>query len=141
MTTFIKNRSPILWVLILITMLVLTWLFPSSRSIIEAAFLLVSLALASLAVVAKNREPYRQGKLTRGAFVGHSLFDIFSIVLAMASAGLVAQYIAQLMMAQIGSTQGVVPIAAVIVVSLLVGISTGLLMKRIRRQVLRTAHQ
>jgi hypothetical protein len=140
MTAFIKNHSPIFWVLILVTMLVLTWLFPSFRLIIEVTFLLVSLALASLVVVAKNWEPYQQGKLTRGALVGHSIFDIFSIVLAMASAGLAANFIAQLMMSQAGGRQSVVQIAAVIVVSLLAGISIGLLMKRIRRQVLRPSH-
>ena len=139
MTTFIKKRTPILWALILITMLVLTWLFPSSRGIVEATFLFVSLALASLVVVAKNREAYRQGKLSRTGFVGHSLFDVFSILLAMVGAGLLANSVAQMMNSQLGSN--IISILAVIVVSLVAGMGIGVLMRRIRRQVLTPSQQ
>jgi hypothetical protein len=95
----------------------------------------VSLALASLTVVARNRELYRQGRLARGGLVGHSLFDVVSIVLAMAAAGwLASSTTARFIASQAGS--GLVTIAAVIVASLLGGIGIGLLMKRIRRRVL-----
>ena len=139
MTTFFKKRTPILWALILITMLVLTWLYPSSRGIIEGTFLFVSLALASLVVVAKNREAYRQGKLRGRAFVGHSLFDVFSILLAMVAAGLLANSIAQMMNVQLGSH--IISILTVIAVSLLAGMGIGVLMRCIRRRVLTPSHQ
>ena len=139
MTTFLKNRSTLIFVLLLLTMLLLTWLFPSARFVIEGTFILVSLALASLVVVGKNRESYQQGKLTRGAFVGHSLFDVFSVLLAMTAAGLLANSVAQILMAQAGSD--VRTMAAVLATSLLAGISIGMLMKRIRRQVLTPSNQ
>ena len=139
MTTFLKDRSTLIFVLLLLAMLILTWLFPSSRFLIEAAFLLVSLALASLVVVGKNRESYKQGKLTRGAFVGHSLFDVFSVLLAMAATGWLAHSVAQILMAQAGSD--VRTLAAVLAASLLAGVSIGMLMKRIRRQVLSPSNQ
>jgi hypothetical protein len=125
--------------LILVSTLVLTGLFPSSRGIIHVTFLSVSLALASLVVVAKNREAYRQGKLARRAFVGHSIFDVFSILLAMVGAGLLANVIAQMMNVQVGSN--IVRIVAVIAVSVLAGMGIGVLMRRIRRQILRPSYQ
>ena len=134
MIAFFKNHSTLIFVLLLLTMLLLTWLFPSSRLLIDSAFLLVSLVLASLVVVGKNRESYQQGKLTRGAFVGHSLFDVFSVLLAMAAAGWLANSVAQILMAQAGGD--VRTMAAVLAASLLAGISIGMLMKRIRRQIL-----
>ena len=139
MTTFFKNRSTLIFVLLLLAMLLLAWLFPSARFLIESAFILVSLALASLIVVGKNRESYRQGKLTRGAYVGHSLFDVFSVLLAMTAAGWLANSVAQILMAQAGSDLR--RMAAVLATSLLAGISIGMLMKRIRRQVLTPSNQ
>ena len=137
MITFIKKRTPLLWALILVTMLILTWLYPSSRRIIEGTFLFVSLALASLVVFVKNWESYRQAMLTRRGFVGHSIYDVFSILLAMVGAGLLANSIAQMMNVQLGSH--IISIVAVIAVSLLAGMGIGILMRRIRRQVLRPA--
>jgi hypothetical protein len=135
MINLFKNRSPMLWALILMTMLVLAWSFPSARGLIEIAFPGVSLALASLTVVARNRELYRQGKLARGALVGHSLFDVSSLVLAMAAAGwLASSTTGRFITSQAGS--GLVTIAVVLAASLLGGIGIGLLMKRIRRRVL-----
>lgn len=134
MTAFIKNRPPILWVFVLMTMLVLTWLFPSSRLIIEATFLLVSLAMASLVAVAKNREAYQQGKLTRGDFIRTNIFDFISILLAMTSAGLLAKSIAPIIMAQVGNN--LLSVGVLIVISLLIGIGIGILMKRIRGYLL-----
>ena len=139
MTTFLKDRSTLIFVLLLLAMLILTWLFPSSRFLIEAAFLLASLALASLVVVGKNRQSYRHGKLTRGAFVGHSLFDVLSVLLAMAAAGWLANSVAQILVARVGSD--VRTMAAVLATSLLAGVSVGMLMKRIRRQVLSPSNQ
>ena len=133
MTTFFKDRSTIIFVLLLLTMLILTWLYPSSRFMIEATFILVSLALASLVVVAKNQESYQQGKLTQRALVRSTIFDILSILLSMTLAGLLAHSIAQTMMASVGS--GLARIGVVIVISLLAGVSIGILMKRIRRLV------
>ena len=133
MTTFFNGRATIIFVFLLLTMLILTWLFPSSRFMIEATFITVSLALASLVVVAKNRESYQQGNLTKRAFVRNTFFDILSLLLSMTLAGLLAHYIAQNMMASVGS--GLARIGVVIVISLLAGVSTGFLIKRFRRYV------
>jgi cobalamin synthase len=136
MTTFFNGRATIIFVFLLLTMLILTWLFPSSRFMIEATFITVSLALASLVVVVKNRESYQQGNLTKRAFVRRTIFDILSILLSMTLAGLLAHSIAQNMMASVGS--GLTRIGVVIVISLLAGVSIGILMKRIRRYVVAT---
>jgi hypothetical protein len=128
MTTFFKNRSTLIFVLLLLTMLILTWLFPSSRFMIEAAFLLVSLALASLVVVAKNRESYQQGQLTRSAFMRRNILGVFGILLAMSSSGLLANYIGRIINVQMeGDLAGFL---VVIVISLLVGLAIGILVRR-----------
>ena len=128
MTTFFKNRSTLIFVLLLLTMLILTWLFPSSRFMIEAAFLLVSLALASLVVVAKNRESYQQGQLTRTAFMRRNILDVFGILLAMSSSGLLANYIGRIINVQMAGD--LARFVVVIVISLLVGLAIGILVRR-----------
>ena len=139
MITFFKDRATIIFVILLLSMLILTWLFPSSRFMIEAIFILVSLALASLVVVAKNRDSYQQGKLTQRAFVRHTIFDILSLLLSMTLAGLLAHSIAQNMMPSVGS--GLASIGVVIILCMLAGVSAGTLMKRIRRRVLTPSNQ
>jgi hypothetical protein len=128
MTTFFKNRSTLIFVLLLLTMLILTWLFPSSRFMIEAAFILVSLALASLVVVGKNRESYQQGKLTRTAFMRRNILDVFGILLAMSSSGLLANYMGRIINVQMAGD--LARFVVVIVISLLVGLAIGILVRR-----------
>ena len=139
MIAFFKNHSTIIFVLLLLTMLLLAWLFPLARFVIQAAFIFVSLVLTILVVVGKNRESYEQGKLTRGAFVGHSLFDVVSVLLAMTAAGLLANSVAQILVAQAGNE--LARFVAAIATGLLVGIIIGVLMRRIRGQVLNTLHK
>jgi hypothetical protein len=129
MTTFFKNRSTRILVLLLLSMLILTWLFPSSRFMIEAAFLLVSLALASLVVVGKNRESYQQGQLTRTAFMRRNILDVSGILLAMSSSGLLANYMGRIINVQMEGD--LARFVVVIVISLLVGLAIGLLVRRI----------
>jgi len=129
MTTFFKNRSTLIFVLLLLTMLILTWLFPSSRFMIEAAFILVSLVLASLVVVGKNRESYQQGQLTRSAFMRRNILDVFGILLAMSSSGLLANYMGRIINVQMEGD--LARFVVVIVISLLVGLAVGILVRRI----------
>ena len=128
MTTFFKNRLTRIFVLLLLTMLILTWLFPSSRFMIEAAFLLVSLALASLVVVGKNRESYQQGQLTQTAFMRRNILDVSGILLAMSSSGLLANYMGRIINVQMEGD--LARFVVVIVISLLVGLAIGLLVRR-----------
>ena len=129
MTAFFKNRSTLIFVLLLLTMLILTWLFPSSRFMIEAAFILMSLALASLVVVGKNRESYQQGQLTRSAFMRRNILDVFGILLAMSSSGLLANYMGRIINVQMEGD--LARFVVVIVISLLVGLAVGILVRRI----------
>lgn len=130
MIAFFKNHSTLIFVLLVLTMLLLTWLFPSARFLIEAAFILVSLGLSSLVAIGKNRESYQQGKLTRSAFMRSNIFDVFGILLAMSSSGLLANYIGRIINVKMESDPA--RIVAVVVISLLVGLAIGILMRRIR---------
>jgi hypothetical protein len=138
MTTIFKNHSTVIFVLLL-AMVVLTWLFPSSKFVIEAICLFFSFVIASIVVVARNRHSYEQGKLTHRAFVKSNIFDVLSILLAMVSAGLLSRYIAQIMIASLASA--LARTGVVIVLSLLAGVGIGLLVKRIKRQILMSSNQ
>jgi uncharacterized membrane protein len=130
MTKFLKNRSPIIWAFVLVTMFLLRWIFPAYNLIIQTTFLLFSFGLASFVVVAKNRESYRQGKFTRSAFLRNNIIDVLCVLLAMIFAGLLANYLVQFLMGQ--ADNEIARFAVATIAGLLVGLSIGILMKRIR---------
>ena len=130
MNNYLKNHSAILFVLLLLSMLVLAWLFPASRSIIEITFLLTSFVTAIWVAIAKNRDLYRKGQLTRRLFVRNTILDISAVLLAMALAGLLARTIVPISIGQIGDN--LLKILAGIVVGLSIGFGVGVFMKRIR---------
>lgn len=130
MNNYLKNHSAILFVWLLLPMLVLAWLFPASRLIIEITFLLTSFVTAVWVAVAKNRDLYRKGRLTRRLFVRNTILDISAILLAMALAGLLARTIVPISIGQMGDN--LLKIIAGIVVGLSIGFGVGVFMKRIR---------
>jgi hypothetical protein len=76
MTTFFpKHSTPILFSL-LITFLALAQRFPSAGSKLEIVLLPLSLILASLVVLGKGKEAYRQGQITRGVFIRRTMLTI-----------------------------------------------------------------
>lgn len=132
MMTWLKNHSTTIFALLLLTMLVLIWLFPSSKLIIETIFLLFSFVIASSAVIAKNKESYDQGN-----FVRNTILDVFGILLAMVLAGLLANHIAQIAISQTGN--GLAKSFVAVVMGLLVGMGAGILTKRIRERIVITS--
>ena len=130
MTFFPKNYSAIIWAFVLVTTFLLTRLLPSYQLIIQATFLLFSVMLAIFVVVAKNRESYQRGKLTRSVFLRYSIIDMLCVLLAMIFAGLLANYLVQFLMGQ--ADNEIARFAVATIAGLLVGLSIGILMKRIR---------
>jgi hypothetical protein len=119
---FRKHSTPILFFLLL-TLLVLAWLFPSDGLILGIIFLLLSFFIASLAVIEKHKEAYRQGKIGRGIFIRNVLLEETGILLAMLLAGLLGRVMAGMATRQIGD--GLVRVIAGIMVGLLVGMGVG----------------
>ena len=132
MITRLKNHSTTIFALLLLTMLVLIWLFPSSKLIIETIFLLFSFVIASSVVIAKNKESYDQGN-----FVRNTILDVFGILLAMVLAGLLANHIAQIAIGQTGNSLAKSIVA--VVTGLLVGMGIRILTKRIWERIVITS--
>jgi len=121
-TFFRKYSTPILFFL-LVTLLILAWLFPSAGLILGIIFLLFSFFIASSAVLEKHREAYRQGKIRRSIFIRNVLLEGTGILLAMALAGLLGRYVAEVATRQIDSE--LTRVVAGIMVGLLVGMGVG----------------
>lgn len=94
MTTFVKNYSTPILVVMLIALLSLTWLFPSSGGRLGIAFLLVCLLIASAAALEKHERAYREGRLTRLQFIRDASLEILGLLLAMVLAAGVGRYAA-----------------------------------------------
>ena len=121
-TFFRKYSTPILFFL-LVTLLILAWLFPSAGLILGIIFLLFSFFIASSAVLEKHREAYRQGKIRRSIFIRNVILEMTSILLAMLLAGLLGRYMAGIATRQIDND--LTRVVAGIMVGLLVGMGVG----------------
>ena len=86
MTTVFKNYRTLISVALLLVVLFFAWLFPVAGLILGVTFLLFSLIIASLAVIGKHREAYRQGQITRAIFIRNIFVEILGVLIAMALA-------------------------------------------------------
>jgi len=127
MTAMFKNYSTLVSVLLLLTVLIFVWLFPSAGLILVTTILLFSLILAGLTVIGKHREAYLQGKISRAVFVRNIFVEISGILLAMALASLLGKYIAQIATEHINND--LTKLITGILIGLLAGIGVGILVK------------
>jgi len=124
---FRKYSTPILFFL-LVTLLILAWLFPSAGLILGIIFLLFSFFIASSAVLEKHREAYRQGKIRRSIFIRNVILEMTSILLAMLLAGLLGRYMAGIATRQIDND--LTRVIAGIMVGLLMGMGVGTFVRK-----------
>ena len=96
MTTFVRNHSTPLLVVLLILLLSLAWLFPSSGARLGITFLLACLLIASAAALEKHEQAYRESRLTRLQFIRNSSMEIVGLLLAIVLAAAVGRYAARL---------------------------------------------
>ena len=96
MTTFVRNHSTPILVVMLIVLLSLAWLFPSSGARLGLAFLLICLLIASAAALEKHERSFREGHLTRVQFIRNSSLEIMGLLLAMVLAAGIGRYAAGL---------------------------------------------
>lgn len=127
MAAFCKKHSTLILISCLVMLLILAWIIPSERLFLGIIFLLLSFSIASLAVIEKQREAYRQGRITRGVLIRNALLEITGTGLVMVLAGLLGRTAAQAAAQQIGN--GLIRVIAGIVIGLLVGMSVGTLAK------------
>ena len=113
--------------LILVLMLS-AWLLPSAMPVLGIAIIVISLSIAFFSVFRKHRMAYRQGSLTRAAFLRNTFLDIFGILLAVVLAGLLGRYIIGMVARPISNNTA--RLIAAIIVGLLVGLGVGLFVNR-----------
>ena len=128
MISFLRKHSTPILLFVLLTLLILAWMFPDMGLRLGMIFLLLTLLTASLAIVAKHRELYRQGKITRNGFIRNAAFEIIGILLAMSLAGLLGRPLAVLATRGIGDN--LVRMIAGLVIGLLAGIGIGFLVRQ-----------
>jgi hypothetical protein len=123
MTAFFRKHSTPILFFLLVTLLILSWMFPSSGLLLGILFLLLSFFIASSAVLQKHREAYLQGRITRRVFLRNVLLECTGIVLAMLLAGVLGRYMAGIATRQI--RDDLIRVSAGIMVGLLVGMGVG----------------
>lgn len=127
MTTVFKNYRTLISVALLLVVLFFARLFPAAGLILGVTFLLFSLIIASLAVIGKHREAYRQGQITRAIFIRNIFVEILGVLIAMALAVLLGRYVAQIATEHINNA--LTKFIAGILIGLLVGIGVSILVK------------
>ncbi len=129
MGTFLKKYFLLISILFLVLLALSAWKFPSVAPVIGVIFLCFSLGMAIAAIVVKHRAAYREGKLTRFALARNIFLDVFGILLAMALAALLAQYVGNLIAKQVDGE--LLRFVVAMLVGLLVGIGVGTLVNRL----------
>jgi hypothetical protein len=134
MTAFFKRHSTFILLLMLVTLLALAWVYPSEGPFLGITFLLFSFLAASLAVLDKHRQAYRQGRIGRGAFIRNAVLEITGTWVVMAAAGLLGRSAAG------AATQGIggdlLRVGVGLVTAVLVGMGVGVVgSKTLRRLV------
>lgn len=124
MTTLLRKYSTPILVSLLLVVLILAWLFPSEELFLGIIFLSFSFFIAGAAMIAKHREKYRDGKITRRVFIRTVALEITGTWMAMILAGLLGRMIAGIATQQI--TDALIRLILGIMIGLLVGIGVGL---------------
>jgi F0F1-type ATP synthase assembly protein I len=110
--------------LLLLVLILSMWLLPSATPALGMALILIGLSTAFFSILMKHRTAYRQGKLTRAAFVRSTLLDVLGISLAVVLAGLLGRYVVGLVTPSIDNDT--VRVITGIIAGLLVGVGVGL---------------
>ena len=114
--------------LLILVLILSMWLFPSATSALGIALIVSSLSIAIFAVLQKHGTTYRQGKLTRSAFLRNTSLDVSGILLAVTLAGLLGRFVAGIVTQPISNDLG--RLIAGILIGLLVGIGVGVFVNR-----------
>lgn len=128
MATSLTKHAHFVLISLLVVLLLLAWFFPSAGLVLGIAFLLLSFLIVSFVVIRKQREAYRSGRTTRGAFVWNTVLEIAGAGLAMVAAGLLGRSFAGIATAQIDND--LLRFTAGIAIGLLTGLGVGFLLSQ-----------
>lgn len=137
MHSLFRKYSMIISVLLFLGLLIFIWLFPSSGLILTILFLTCGFALASFPVIAKHRQAYLQGKISRSVCIRNILLDVTGILLALILAVLLGRYIADIATNKISND--LIKLIAGIMIGLSIGIVVGTLVKNTWKRLAKTS--
>ncbi len=123
--------------LLLLVLILSMWLLPSATSALGIALIVLSLGIAVSSVIAKHRDAYREGRLTRLAFARKVCLDVFGVLLAMVLAALLGRYVAELVAQQIDGA--LLRFVIGMLVGVVIGIGVGLLVRQIWGRFVKTS--
>ena len=103
MAAFITKHSTIILMSGLMSLLLLTWIFPAAGLKLGIAFLVLSFLIASLVVLEKHKKAYRKRAINRSVFIRNGVLEISGTFLIMLLAGLLGRYSAEVVTQQIGN--------------------------------------
>jgi len=138
MTTFFKKHSTILLMSLLITLLILAWVFPSAGLKLGITFLLIIFCITSWIVLEKHKQAYRKGQISRLTFIRNAALEIVGTGLMMLLAGILGRYVAAIVAQPIDNW--LLRVIAGIAVGAVVGIGVGLLAKKTLRRLVEIPH-
>lgn len=137
MITFFKKHSTVILMSLLLVLLVLAWIFPSSGLKLGIAFLLLCFFITSIVVLEKHQKAYRKGEIPRDRFIRNAVIEIAGTGLVMILAGWLGRMAAGIVTQPIG--HALVRVVAGITVGLLVGLGIGFLAKKTLRRLVELA--
>ena len=128
MITLLKKYSTIISLLLVLLLLAVAWFYPSLGFMLGTTLLVLTLAMACIAVVQKHRKLYIRGETTYYVFIRNVALEIGGVLLATVCAVVLGNYIALIATRSIDEI--LLRFAAGVFVGLLIGIATGTLVRK-----------
>ena len=134
--TFILAYWPALSIVLIFMLFGVFFFMPGWAGVTAGIVFFLSLAMAIFSSVQKQTESYREKPTNPIKLARNVLFEIPGILIAMALAGLLGRYIAQIVTQQISND--LISFVAAIATGLLVGIGMGILLQSTWGRVVKT---
>ena len=134
MIIFFRKYAKVISTLLLLTLLILLWLFPAFRLVLWITFLILTFAITSFIVVEKHKQAYKQASISHQTFIRRAVLEMLGILLVMLFAGLLGSYLAG--MATTPLHNQLARFIGGIVIGLLVGIGVGFSIRRLGSYIL-----
>jgi hypothetical protein len=128
MLTWFSKYLAIISLLLIVTLVVVSLLSPSTAGILGITILLLGLVLTSITIIRRHRQAYLQGYISRAVYARNVIFEISGVLLAMILAAWIGNRIALLVTHQIDNT--LTRFLAIILIGLLIGVAVGTLVKK-----------
>ena len=131
------SLSIIVSLLIILTLVAVTWMIPAAGRILWIILLLYGLAITSYMIVKKHREEYLQGNISRAIFVRNVFLEITGVLLTMILAAILGRYLVILATSQM--RHDIIRFITGIMIGLSVGIVVGISIKQLSLRLVKAS--